>query len=62
MKGCALGPDPVLSSLVTFMKEGDCLGLGRGKPLLNFPVQLLVIQRRVANINYFATYAICSLV
>lgn len=27
MKACALGPDPVLSSLVTCMKEGDCLGL-----------------------------------
>lgn len=31
MKACVLGPDPGLSSLVTCMKEGDCLGLEGGE-------------------------------
>lgn len=38
MKACALKPDPVLSSLVTCMKQGDCLSLKGGKKLiLGFP-------------------------
>lgn len=63
MKGCALGPDPVLSFLITCMKEGDCLGLGvHGKLLLDFPIQLLFFHRLDANINYLATCAIHCLV